>query len=630
MKDLSEKLNALNDAAPFTEKEMGVYYQKLNAIGNKMAKEHSLDSYFPIQFINELGELITVLSEWMGRPDKEVDPVQILDELADVYGMCRQAMLYFGFSKEALYKTIGLKLVNGMSVLDPSFPEELRNTYGEGCFYGVHWDQYNTALRSSNQLPKSNIQDVIYNKEEKEPGPVKEIVKPHCYRVIRDYDGILLCHIWVREMFPYRWQYDIHYWNGKTRSANIDYYADEPDPKMVATHILKDNNLDHIYLMEIEGEGVPAPPVFQKEKKETPKPNHDIPKGNLYRFLRSDTGRLGGYLLLEKENIAKHRYTLFSAACDQIEQTTAFYHNKKQPEEDVASSVLFISTSILAPDGIKEPPKWEVERLSEDAKENFFHIANVYKSGSSEEEPLKEETKNNSFDITTYLEEMDLTNTMGYGIKPSANSLIDYVLLRQVGEDEWDCIHMYSLEKLPSLCPIIRIKAKDEEQVLCFLMQKLHGICWDYVKDGGFLPAEATERLIGHVQRICKKSKEFLPNNNKPDYGFIVDKNVCQPNYIILRKTKTGWAVTIRSKKNAISDIGYYENDVSPEKMFRQILQEHFIIRNNEDIETVIKQHCRRMSGAEVFALMTDNAPTIEKYEASYCYHPKKKKTRKK
>ena len=149
----------MGETNPFTEEEMDVYWHKLLQVEEEKAKNHPIDSYFINNFIAELAELISVLSEYVGRPDKKISRSQILDELADVYGMSRQAMIYFGICREDLYRTIGLKLVSGMTKVYPTFPEELSAIYGEDSRYVKDWQSYSNALQPSTQSEKRKTEE---------------------------------------------------------------------------------------------------------------------------------------------------------------------------------------------------------------------------------------------------------------------------------------------------------------------------------------------------------------------------------------------------------------------------------------------------------------------------------------
>lgn len=116
MKQLKEKLEKLENTQvrPLTKEEQRKWMEVYLQLGKEDAKKKGIDSFFPISFIGELGELITVMSEHMARPDKGISKFDILDELSDVYGMLHQAMLYYGITMEDIERTSTLKIVAGI------------------------------------------------------------------------------------------------------------------------------------------------------------------------------------------------------------------------------------------------------------------------------------------------------------------------------------------------------------------------------------------------------------------------------------------------------------------------------------------------------------------------------------
>lgn len=112
MKDFKEKMEHFDYSTEGMTKEQIETTQRMLLTFNKQnAVKHGIDSYFPITLIAELGELITVIGEHIGRPDKFISRFDILDEISDVYGLIKSALIYYGFTEEELTKAVILKLL---------------------------------------------------------------------------------------------------------------------------------------------------------------------------------------------------------------------------------------------------------------------------------------------------------------------------------------------------------------------------------------------------------------------------------------------------------------------------------------------------------------------------------------
>lgn len=510
MKELKEKLGRLGEANPFTEEEMDVYWYKLLQVEEEKAKNHPIDSYFINNFIAELAELISVLSEYVGRPDKKISRSQILDELADVYGMSRQAMIYFGIYREDLYRTIGLKLVSGMTKVYPTFPEELSAIYGEDSRYVKDWQSYSNALQPSTQSEK--------RKTEEEKHPV-------------------------------------------------------------------------------------------------------VPEGNFYRFIFTETGRMGGYLLLKKVSDKKYYYALFNACCDQVGTTTPYYHNGGKPERDIVMEILSINLF----DGISKGVL--VECLSEMAKKYFFQTVNVhvtlFPSSKDPEEPDKKcaqsPSKDEGLPITGYC--IDSYTYFKY--------ISVYVLLYKVKEFEWECRIFRSID-YANIYAIRRVEAKTEEEVLRKLIKALfHTVLLPNMRCCEILPAYDKSALIYHTRMIDKQRESITTPENS--FGYVVYKNETNPKYVIFKKTSMGFGVTIYtydsvSKESFIEDVGHYENDTT-ENTIRKVIQYCYRYYNMtiediaaifaEDItKLILENDCREMKNDEIYAIENSSkgSPLVIKF----------------
>lgn len=490
MKELKEKLGRLGETNPFTEEEMDVYWHKLLQVEEEKAKNHPIDSYFINIFIAELAELISVLSEYVGRPDKRISRSQILDELVDVYGMSRQAMIYFGICREDLYRTIGLKLVSGMTKVYPTFPEELSAIYGEDSRYVKDWQSYSNALQPSTQSEK--------RKTEEEKHPV-------------------------------------------------------------------------------------------------------VPEGNFYRFIFTETGRMGGYLLLKKVSDKKYYYTLFNACCDQVGTTTPYYHDGGKPERDIVMDILSINLF----DGISKGVL--VECLPETAKEYFFQTVNVHATLSpflkiSRRTPDKKWAQSPSKD-----EELPIT---GYCIDSYTHFkyISVYVLLYKVKEFEWEC-RIFRSTDYANRYTIRRVEAKTEEEVLRKLIKALFHTVPHDMRGCKILPAYDKSTLIYHARMIDNQRGSITTPENS--FGYVVYKNETNPKYVIFKKTSMGYGVTIYSydsvsKESFIEDVGHYEND-SPENTIRKVIRYCYGYYNstigNIAATHILGDDCRKMKNDEIYAI---------------------------
>lgn len=112
MKDFKEKMEHFDYSTKgMTKEQIETAQRMLLAYNKQNADKHGISSYFPITLIAELGELITVIGEHIGRPDKFISRFDILDELSDAYGLIKSALIYYGFTEEELDKAVILKLL---------------------------------------------------------------------------------------------------------------------------------------------------------------------------------------------------------------------------------------------------------------------------------------------------------------------------------------------------------------------------------------------------------------------------------------------------------------------------------------------------------------------------------------
>lgn len=153
MKYLKETMQRSSSLRSFTIEEMDVWCSAYQKLQKDIASKKGVDSFLPLSFIAELGELITVLSESIGRPDKNISIWEILDEMADVAGFFYYVMNYYGISMETLRKAMTIKIIRGarnynIPLADMIKAEKRKSCEVKECDIEGLWNAYLDAINN--------------------------------------------------------------------------------------------------------------------------------------------------------------------------------------------------------------------------------------------------------------------------------------------------------------------------------------------------------------------------------------------------------------------------------------------------------------------------------------------------
>lgn len=158
MEHFKEKMIEIQNLRPFTTEEIDIWSLAYQQFQKDIAKEKGADSFLPASFLAELGELITVISESLGRPDKNITKWDILDEMADVSGFLYYMMGHYEISMELLQRAVSLKIVKGACRYHIPLCDMIRETEKESdnvqrtspdtktCGIDAIWDEYVKAI----------------------------------------------------------------------------------------------------------------------------------------------------------------------------------------------------------------------------------------------------------------------------------------------------------------------------------------------------------------------------------------------------------------------------------------------------------------------------------------------------